>query len=177
MRITVEQHIGRPARAVFEAYLQPALYDTFAGLPKLGQVVGRSAEPDGDEVLVEAWYRFTASLPPGAGRVVDADKLSWLEVTRYRPGDLSGRFELHPDHYPKLLTCHGDITIHDEGPGRCTRRIDGDLRLHLPLWARPLTGRAEGALVSGLGEALAAQVPLVERFDARPTPPADTEAR
>jgi hypothetical protein len=164
MRFTVEQLIAAPAGAVLEAYLEPALYDTFAGLPKLGDVEGRAAGGEGNEVVVEAWYRFTAPLPPGAGRIVDAHKLTWLEVTRYRPADLTGHFELRPDHYPRLLSCRGDLSVEADGPDRCVRRVQGDLRLHLPFWARALTGRAEHAIVSGLREALVAQVPRVERF-------------
>ena len=43
-------------------------------------------------------------------------------------------------------------------------RVTGELRVHLPMMARPATPAVERALLSGLGEALQAQVPVVEAF-------------
>ncbi|MPY96164.1 MAG: hypothetical protein GEV08_24800 [Acidimicrobiia bacterium] len=165
MKFAIEQRFRRSAHDVYEAYLDPALYDTFTGLPRLGEVKGLSCTDDGADVVVEAWYRFTADLPPGAGRIVDRQRLTWVEESRYRRSDLSGSFEIRPDHYRQLLRCAGTISLEDAAPGAGTvRRVEGDLRLSLPLWARPMTGRAEGAVVDGLRVFLGAEVPVAEAF-------------
>ena len=165
MRFEVVQRFALPVDAVAAAYLRPELYETFVDLPKLGEVrpIGVEDRPDGMRVRV--WYRFTAPLPPGAGRVVRPELLTWREVTDYEPGGRRGSFRIEPEHYPDVLACAGGIeVVAGDRPGGCVRRVRGDLRIRLPFVLRAATGPVERVVVGGLQEALAAQVPHVEAF-------------
>ena len=64
-----------------------------------------------------------------------------------------------PDHYADRFTCAGSYRF-DAVPGGSRRRGQGDLRVRAFLVA----GAVEGAIVSGLREHLADEVPVVEAF-------------
>jgi hypothetical protein len=69
-------------------------------------------------------------------------------------------FRMLPDHYADRFACEGTYRFEAAGGGGTVRRTEGDLRIKAPLVARAV----EGAIVDGLRDQLAAEVPLVERF-------------
>jgi hypothetical protein len=161
MRLDIRQQFSVPVRSVRDAYLDPALYPCFHTVGKLGDiaVLGIEDVPEGRRARVR--YRFVGRIPALAATVVEPGKLSFVEETVY-VGDLGG-FRIIGDHYPRLLDCTGRIELTSLSGG-CLRRVTGELRAYLPLMARPATHMVERSLVSGLGEALQAQVPIVEAF-------------
>jgi hypothetical protein len=163
MRLEIRQRFAMGEDEVAAAYLNPGLYPCFHTVGKLGDiaVLGVEEVAEGRRARVRVRYRFMGRVPPLATTVVDPRKLSFVEETIYDEG--AGSFRIIGDHYPGLLSCTGRIELAPQGHG-CVRHVTGELRAHLPLLARPATPVVERSLTSGLGEALAAQVPIVEAF-------------
>jgi hypothetical protein len=162
MRLDIRQRFAIGPEAVAGAYLDPDLYPRFHTVGQLGDIAVLGIEALGDGHRARVRYRFVGRIPPLASTVVDPDRLSFVEETLYAHG--AGTFRIVGDHYPGLLSCRGRIELGARGPGGCVRHVSGELQVHLPLLARPATPMVERSLASGLGEALAAQVPIVEAF-------------
>jgi hypothetical protein len=134
---------------VLATYTDPAFYAALDGLPKVGEPRVLEHRVEGDRVVLRVHYRFTADLPSAALRVIDADKLTWVEETTYDLAAATSRSKLLPDHYPDRLQASATATFTAEGTG-AVRRIDGELKVRMPL----VGGKVEGAIVSGLKEHL-----------------------
>jgi hypothetical protein len=63
------------------------------------------------------------------------------------------------DHYADRFSCRGGYAF-APGSGGTVRTVEGDLKVRAPLVARSV----EGAIVSGLEEQLAGEVPAVVAF-------------
>jgi hypothetical protein len=161
MRLDIRQQFTVPVRSVRDAYLDPSLYPCFHTVGKLGDIAVLSIDEVDEGRRARVRYRFTGRIPALAATVVDPGKLSFVEETIYA-GDLGG-FHIIGDHYPRLLDCAGRIELTPLAGG-CLRRVTGELRAHLPFVARPATHVVERSIVSGLTDALHAQVPIVEAF-------------
>jgi hypothetical protein len=159
MKFEIEQRFAAEVDEVARAYTDPALYASFDGLPKLSRPELVSHAVDGDTVVLEVRYRFGGELSPAARAVIDPDRLSWVERSVHDLGGHSATFTMIPDHYADRFTCAGSYRF-DAVPGGSRRRGQGDLRVRAFLVA----GAVEGAIVSGLREHLADEVPVVEAF-------------
>jgi hypothetical protein len=160
VRFTVDQRFAADVDAVARAYADPALYEALVGLPKLTQpeVVGH--EVDGSRVHLQVRYRFGGELSAAARAVIDPARLTWVEHATH---DLEARtttFQMVPDHYRDRFRCSGSYRFEVMDEGRCRRCGEGELRVKALLVA----GAVEGAIVSGLEEHLADEVPVVEAF-------------
>jgi hypothetical protein len=160
MRFTLEQAYAAPPEAVAAAYADPALYDAFGELPRAGRPQVLSHVAEGDLVVLEVRWSFTAPLSSAARAVIDPDRLSWVQRSTHDLANLEVDFEMLPDHYADRFSCTGDYWFVDDGQGGTTRRTEGDLRVRAPLVGRAV----EGAIIDGLKEQLGAEIPLVERF-------------
>lgn len=159
MRFDREQRFDAPLDEVAAAFAGEELYAAFKDLPKLGppDVLERAA--DGDRVRLRLRYRFIGDLSPAVTAVVDPKKLTWIEESDH---DLSARtvaVTLVPDHYADRLRCTGRYRYVAEGDAT-VRYVEGDLKVRALLVA----GAVEKAIISGLGEHLDAEVPVVEDF-------------
>jgi hypothetical protein len=149
MRFELTQSFDAPVGRVLDLFTDPEFY---AGLTDLTRVA--TPEPvertvvDG-RVLLRLRYRFIADLPPGAGRFVSADRLTWVEESTFDPAAGTQQLEMQPDHYADRLTASAAVTWR-EREGTTERAIVGDLRIHFPL----VGGRVERAIVDGLREHL-----------------------
>lgn len=151
------------ADALAAAYADPDLYAAFAGLPRADRPDLLERRDDGDAVVLRVRWRFSASLAPAARRVIDPDRLSWVEESRHDLRRRTVTFRMVPDHYADRFSCSGTYRFEPSGSG-ARRVVEGDLRVKAPLVGRTV----ERAIVSGLEEQLASEVPLVERFLASP---------
>ncbi len=161
MRFALDVAYGVEPDALARAYADPALYAAFADLPRAGapEVVGH--EVDGDVVELRVRWRFSAPLSSAARRVIDPDKLSWVEASTH---DLAARtvtFRMLPDNYADRFSCSGSYRFEPSGAGGgAVRRITGELRVKAPLVARAV----ESAILSGLEDQLRSEAAVVESF-------------
>jgi hypothetical protein len=156
----LEQVFDAPVDEVARAYTEPGLFERLGHLPKLGRPELVDRQEDGDVVRLQVRYRFTGDLSSAARRVVDPAKLSWVEHTTHDLANHLVDFRMAPDHYPDRLRSSGRYSFEPDGTGRTRRLTEGELVVRVPL----VGGAVERAIVSGLGEHLAAEVPVVERF-------------
>jgi len=160
VRFTLEQRFDAPPDAVAAAYADPGLYAAFAELPRAGRPEVLHHEIAEDTVHLDVRWAFTAPLSSAARAVIDPDRLTWVERSAHHLADRSVTWRLLPDNYADRFTCHGTYHFDDDGRAGTVRRSDGELRVKAPLVARTV----ERAILDGLGEQLAAEVPLVERY-------------
>ncbi len=159
MNFHLVQRIAGPPDAVAAAFTDPALYDAFAALPKLGRPELLDREADGEVVRMRVRYRFAGDLSAAARAVLDPARLTWVEDASH---DLAARqvtFRMIPDHYGDRFRASGRYRFEPDGDG--TRRVaDGEVVVRTPLVGRTV----ERAIVSGMQEHLAAEVAVVEAF-------------
>ncbi len=159
MRFELEQEYAAEADAVASAYANPALYESFAGLPKLGAPEIVDHHVDGKSVRLDIRYHFTGHLSSAVTAVIDPRKLTWVEQATHDLAHRRTKLVLVPDHYRDRLQCRADVTVKAVGQ-RAVRRISGEIKVRTPL----VGSRVERAIVSGLDEHLAEEAALVEAF-------------
>jgi hypothetical protein len=164
VRFEFEHRYAAPPDRVAAAYADPALYETFVGLPKMEVVEVVDHQPDGSTVRLQVRSRFVGDLPSGAGKVLDRAKLTWVEHSTHDLSALRVTFRLAPDHYGNRLRSNGSYSFRPAGDGT-VRRSEGEVAV-----SYPIVGKAvERALVSGLQEHLDSEVPVVDRWIDRPS--------
>jgi hypothetical protein len=161
MEFSVVQQIDAPPHAVAAAYADPDFYAMLVGLPNLGPPDVLSHDVDGGVVRMRIRYRYIAELSSVVRAVVDPKKLSWVEVSTH---DLTARevtFHMEPDNYADRFQASGSYRFEAaENGARTVRRSRGEVTIR----ARLVGGRVEQAIVAGLKDHLAAEVPVVERW-------------
>jgi len=157
MRFRTEQRFEAELAAVMAQFCDPGLYPTLVGLPKISAPVVLDHSTDGSHVHLRLHQRFTGELPAAALAVVDPAKLSWVEEIHFDLSRAAATTRLMPDHYADRLTCSGRYTFVASAAGHTVRRLEGDLKVRVPL----VGGKVEGALVSGLREHAADEQPLI----------------
>lgn len=158
-RLDITYAAAADVDAVAAAYAHPDLYAAFAGLPRADRPELLERRDEGDVVVLRVRWRFSAPLAPAARRVIDPDRLSWVEESRHDVGRRTVTFRMLPDHYGDRFSCSGTYRFEPSATG-ARRVVEGDLRVKVPLVAK----KVEKAILSGLEEQLASEVPVVERF-------------
>ena len=160
MRFQVTARYRADPDAVARAYANPDLYGTFTDLPRTAppDVIGQRT--DGGIVELQVRWRFTADLSGAAKRVIDPNKLSWVETSRHDVAARRTTFRMTADHYADRLTCSGEYRFTPAPDGGTTRTVEGELRVRAPLVAKVV----EQAIVSGLEEQLRSEVVAVDAF-------------
>ena len=156
MRFSLDQELPGTVDQVLTALLDPELLARLGELPNLGAPEVLSQERDGDIVTQRVRYRFTGSLSSAVTRVIDPEKVTWVDETTY---DLSARhatFRIIPDHYGNKLRCAGTYSFTAHGAATI-RHAEGDLSVGVPLVGRVV----ERAIVSGLQDHLRAEADLL----------------
>jgi hypothetical protein len=159
VRFSVDQQIAAEPGAVAAAFADAALYAVLGDLPKLGRPDVLERTQEGDVVALRIRYAFSGELNAAARAAIDPAKLTWVEESTH---DLAARtvsFRLVPDHYRDRFSCSGSYRFAPSGAGTL-RHAEGDLKVKAMLVGRLV----EEAIISGLHEHLADEVPVVERF-------------
>ncbi|MDE0803208.1 MAG: DUF2505 family protein [Acidimicrobiales bacterium] len=159
MKFTVTQSFTHSADECAHAFTDPALYPTFAGLPKVQVPDVVSHDVEGNVVRMRVHYRFAGDLSFAARTAIDRERLTWVDESVHDLADQTVRFELHPDHYAKQFRGHGTYRFVDTDGG-CERVAEIEISVSFPLVGRAV----EGAIASGLREHLADEQRVVERF-------------
>ena len=163
MRFATEQRYPTDLATVLALFSDPALYPTLSGLPKIGTPLVVHHQVDGAHVHLRLRQRYTGDLPAAALAVIDPNKLTWIEQLDFDLDRATASSRLLPDHYADRLACSGRYTYLPDGDRGTVRRLDGELKVRMPL----MGSKVEGALVSGLREHAAAEQALITaRLDA-----------
>jgi hypothetical protein len=157
MRFDAEQRFNIPHERLLELFSDPDFYSELGGLPQISVPVVVSHSTSGDTVRIDLHLRYTGELPSAALTVIDPTKLTWVEQLVFDLATSTATSTLVPDHYPDRLSCTGVYSFRPDGSNGSIRRLDGDLKVRIPL----VGGRVEQALVSGLREHAAAEEELV----------------
>lgn len=156
MNFRIDQRIAASLNDVETALLDREFVAATAELPKLGAPELLELQRDGDHVRQRIRYRFTAELSGAVTRVVDPNKLTWVDDARYDLTTHTSRHRILPDNYGDRLHAAYDVAL--ESLGNSTRRVaTGELTVHVPI----VGGRVERAIVSGLEEHAAAEADLL----------------
>jgi hypothetical protein len=99
MRFEICQQFPGPAEAVARIYTEPRFYELLGELPRLGRPEVLDRREDGAVVHLAVRFRFTGNLSAAVTRVVDPDKLSWVEDSVHDLDRLTTTFRMKPDHY------------------------------------------------------------------------------
>jgi len=158
----VTQHFTAPPSAVLALFTDEAYYRDLPEFSRVGrpELVGRSVQER--RVTMRVRYRFTADLPAGADKLIDKNKLTWVEETVYDLAALSAASRLLPDNYPDRLSASARrrFTAVANGTVAVT---SGELKVRM----RFVGGRVESAIVDGLREHLGDEATLANARLAR----------
>ena len=160
MRFAIDQRFAAGVDEVALAYANPDLYAALVGLPKLSQPDVVAHDVQGDVVELQVRYRFSGALSAAARSVIDPARLTWVERSTH---DLQARtvhFTMLPDHYRDRFRCQGSYRFEAIDDTSCRRRGEAELKVKALL----VGSAVESAIVSGLKEHLADEVPVVEAF-------------
>lgn len=153
MRFQIHQEFAGPLELVEAALVDPAFLEALARLPKLGQPQLLSQVVEGPVVHQEVRYRFAGDLNPAVRRVVEPDRLTWVESSSLDRRTHRSSWKIVPDHYKHLLRCSGTFQMEASSPTTTGRLADGEIKVSVPL----VGGKVEAAIVSGLREHAAAE--------------------
>ncbi|MFP5328386.1 MAG: DUF2505 domain-containing protein [Acidimicrobiia bacterium] len=152
MRFRLEQRVPASPDAVQAAVLDPAYLAQLATLPKLGDPMLLSQEHSPSKVVQRVRYRFVGDLNSAVRKVVDPERLTWVEVSEVDVARRRTEFRIEADHYGAMLEASGVIEITDDGDGSM-RTATGEVEVRVPF----VGGKVERAIVSGLSEHAAAE--------------------
>jgi hypothetical protein len=159
VRFEISQTFRHEARAVDEAYTDPALYPTLVGLPNLGDMEVLSHERDGDNARLRVHVMFLREFSPAVAAAIDPSKLSWVQESSHDLAAGTTTFRFVPDNYADRFSAAGTTRIVPRGDG-AVRTLSGEVTVRALL----VGGRVEKAIVEGLEEYLTAEAALVDRF-------------
>jgi hypothetical protein len=159
VKFEIVQDLRATPDAVDGALIDPAFLVRMAELPKLGSAEVVSQERDGDTMRQDVRYLFQAELSSAVTRVVDPDRLTWVERSVCDLTSHRTECEIRPDNYGGMLKGRYSSVVVARGDG-ARRTLTGELKVKVPL----VGGKVERAIVGGLEENAAAQVALLESF-------------
>jgi len=162
MDFTLTQHITAPVDQVEAALTDAGFLATMADLPKIGSVEVLEQTRNGGTVHQRVRYLFTAELSGAVRRVVDPEKLTWVEDSTSDLRAHTATYRIDPDNYANLLEGSYDATIAATRSG--ARRVaTGHVKVRVPL----VGGKVERAIVDGLQENSDAQCELLSSWIAK----------
>jgi hypothetical protein len=161
VRFTVDEKVAVSSDVAVRAYGNPAFYKGRPPRDNISVLEVVHHEETGDHLLIEVRFQFTGSVSSAVRAVIDPTKMSWITRTDITLSAHRSTFTVLPDHYPDRLTSQGTFTFADDGSGTgCTIRVDGELKVRVPIVGRTV----ERVIVSGLRSYLAAEVAGLPAF-------------
>lgn len=162
MDFSLTQLITATVEQVEVALTHAGFLATMSDLPKIGSVEVLEQSRDGHTVHQRVRYLFTADLSGAVRRVVDPDKLTWVEDSTSDLSVHTASYRIEPDNYANLLAGTYEATTTPNGTA--TRRVaTGHVKVHVPL----VGGKVEKAIVDGLQENSDAQAELLTAWIAK----------
>jgi hypothetical protein len=151
MRFTIEQTFAGPLETVEAALVDPAFLERLSTLPKLGRPTLVHRVDAGDLVHLWVKYAFTGDVNSAVRRVVDPNRLTWVEESTLDRRTHRTTWRIVPDHYKNLLRSSGEFRLAPAPSApdeRTVRTTEAELKVTVPL----VGGKVEQAIVSGLRE-------------------------
>ena len=158
MNFRFRERVAAEAGSVFGAFSDSGFYDGL-DLPDAAPEV-LEIRADQNPVGADIRYRYQGDLPPGAGRFIKPERLTWVEQSLHHPDELLVELTLVPDYYADRMrgtATHRILPIEpsdadpadSDGPA-CWWETAGTITIRLPFVAR----QVERAIVEGLGQNL-----------------------
>lgn len=160
MRFALDQTLPGAVPDVLDVFTDPEFVRAMSGLPKVGSPQLLGQQRDGDLVHQQVRYRFAGDLAPAVRRVLDPDRLTWVDERTYDLATGTASFRIVPDHYEGRLRCHGHERFTPDADDRTVRHVEAELTVRWPL----VGGAVERAIVSGLREHLDDEAHLVSQW-------------
>jgi len=162
MKFEIVQDLQGAVDAIEAALVDPAFLVRMVELPKLGAAEVVSQSRDGDVVHQDVRYLFQAELSSAVTRVVDPQRLTWVERSVCDLATHATQCDIRPDHYGGMLSGRYDARIVRTDSGS-RRTLTGELKVKMPF----VGGKVERAIVGGIEENAAAQIALLDEFVGR----------
>ncbi len=121
-------------------------FQTGLDLPDLARPGVVTHEVDGTARRLTLRYEYIGQLDPIAQKVVGGRTLTWVQDLRIDVGTGIGTLGFSADGVGGRADGSASVTISPVGDASCSRHIDGEFRIRIPL----LGGKAEKAIVPGL---------------------------
>jgi hypothetical protein len=161
MHFALVQHLRAPLDVVECVFVDPKFIAEAGSLePKLGSPELLDQQEDGDKLHQRVRYRFVGQLSSVVTRFIDPSRLTWVEDVTLDRSTHRTVWKIVPDNYANLLSASGEFVLSPAGPDATERRVEGDVKVRLPLVGR----KAEAAIVSGLREHGTAEEDMVNRW-------------
>jgi hypothetical protein len=144
---TLHQRIDAPVDAIEAALVDPAFLARMDELPKLGSAEVVRNDRAGDVVHLAVRYLFQAELSSAVTRVVDPDKLTWVEESECDLVAHRTTCVIKPDNYANLLQGSYEATI-EASAASSARTITGRVKGKVP----EIGGKVLTTCVGGLAE-------------------------
>jgi len=146
MQFTSSQVIPFPVDEVF-VLVRDRLQDLVPYLPNVVKIVLESRqESDGRVVSVRNRWYGKADIPRAVGKLVDPEKIAWVDIATWDSEEKSCRWEIQPMFFRDHVTCSGVNRYLPQG--NSTRlEITGDLTVQtrgVPGVPRVLAGKISG---------------------------------
>jgi Protein of unknown function (DUF2505) len=156
MDFDLRDTVPAPLERVEAALLGPSFFERLGHLPNIAPPELLSEEEADGLVIRRVRYRFTGEVSGAVRRVVDPEKMSWVDESRYDRAAHEAVHQIFPDQYNGLLRCSYDEMLAPDGAG-CVRTATGQLSVKVPL----VGGRVEWAIVDGLRERATAEAQVL----------------
>jgi Protein of unknown function (DUF2505) len=144
MDFTIKQHLDATPAKIAALYLDA---DFLASIndPHLAHPELLDQQRNGSVVNQRIRYHFTAELSSAVRRVIDPDRLSWVEESTHDLHAHTTTAHIVPDHYADRLEASYEVAMSRQGTS--TRRVTtGLLTVHMHF----VGARVENVIVSGL---------------------------
>ncbi len=143
------------------AYGNPAFYEGRPDKDNISIVEVVKHEDHGSRVLIEVRFQFKGSVSSAVRAVIDPAKMSWITRTEVLVEEHRTMWKVLPDHYPDRVSSSGQFVFAaGAGPESATVRVEGELKVHMPIVGRTV----ERVIVTGLRSYLASEVATLPSF-------------
>lgn len=159
MDFTIAVPLTPPPVAVIDAFLDPAFLARTATLPGIGGGEVLESTRTATTARLRVRYRFTGSLNRAVTRVLDPDRLTWVDDATFDTTACRSTHTLLPDHYPDRLEAAYESRVEPHGTGS-TWTVTGSLVVRAPL----VGGRVAGVVVAGLADHARARGRLLDAW-------------
>lgn len=164
MDFSIAVPVAHPPAAVQDAFLDPDFLAVTGTLPKIGGAELLELTRNATTARLRVRYRFTAPLNKAVTRVIDPQKLTWVDDATFDLAALRSEHVLRPDNYADRLESSYTSTVTADGAGSLWT-VTGSLVVHAAL----VGGKVAGVIVDGLKEHAVAQGQVLDEWLTRTT--------